>query len=171
MFHVETHVFSQFKDILAFFLFCLVICSYSTVLFSCVIGSFCFLIHRIMWTASSLAMEETGVFSFCWLYILQMHTVTLTSESLFITFLLSRFLSGSRDGTARIWYFHRSVWKHILVDVSKRLLKYVHFGLNMKASIHTTICLLKMYIWSPYLSLQYCCYNSSSKLCLINCHF
>ncbi|XP_073258237.1 PH-interacting protein-like [Porites lutea] len=32
-----------------------------------------------------------------------------------------RFLSGSRDGTARIWYFHRSAWKHILVDVSKRL--------------------------------------------------
>ncbi|KAL9968709.1 hypothetical protein ACROYT_G020827 [Oculina patagonica] len=32
-----------------------------------------------------------------------------------------RFLSGSRDGTARIWYFHRSTWKHILVDVSKRL--------------------------------------------------
>lgn len=32
-----------------------------------------------------------------------------------------RFLSGSRDGTARIWYFHRSAWRPILIDVSKRL--------------------------------------------------
>ena len=40
-----------------------------------------------------------------------------------------RFLSGSRDGTARIWYFHRSVWKHILVDVSKRLPEYVLWDL------------------------------------------
>jgi len=39
--------------------------------------------------------------------------------------IISRFLSGSRDGTARIWYFHRSAWKHSLVDVSKRLPKYV----------------------------------------------
>ena len=36
-----------------------------------------------------------------------------------------RFLSGSRDGTARIWYFHRSAWRPILIDVSKRLPKYV----------------------------------------------
>ena len=55
---------------------------------------------------SNLRVEWTGFFPFC-----------------------IRFLSGSRDGTARIWYFHRSVWKHILVDVSKRLPGYVLWDL------------------------------------------
>ncbi|EDO38859.1 predicted protein, partial [Nematostella vectensis] len=32
-----------------------------------------------------------------------------------------KFLSGSRDGTARIWFFKRSKWEHILLDITRTL--------------------------------------------------
>uniref|UniRef100_A0A8C6JDR3 Bromodomain and WD repeat-containing protein 1 n=1 Tax=Melopsittacus undulatus TaxID=13146 RepID=A0A8C6JDR3_MELUD len=36
----------------------------------------------------------------------------------------SRFISGSRDGTARIWHFEQAEWRSILLDMSDRLPGY-----------------------------------------------
>lgn len=35
--------------------------------------------------------------------------------------LMSRFISGSRDGTARIWRFQQAEWKNILLDMAEKL--------------------------------------------------
>jgi bromodomain and WD repeat domain-containing protein 1/3 len=36
----------------------------------------------------------------------------------------ARFLSGSKDGTARIWKYESQKWKTLVIDVSKTLKKY-----------------------------------------------
>lgn len=36
----------------------------------------------------------------------------------------ARFLSGSKDGTAKIWKYESQKWKPLLIDVSKTLKKY-----------------------------------------------
>jgi len=35
----------------------------------------------------------------------------------------NRFLSGSKDGTARIWKFERNEWRNIVLDMSLKLPK------------------------------------------------
>uniref|UniRef100_A0A8C0C1S4 Bromodomain and WD repeat-containing protein 1 n=1 Tax=Buteo japonicus TaxID=224669 RepID=A0A8C0C1S4_9AVES len=51
---------------------------------------------------------------------LESHQVLLRMNSLsFKT--SSRFISGSRDGTARIWHFEQAEWRSILLDMSDRL--------------------------------------------------
>uniref|UniRef100_A0A8D0H6M9 Uncharacterized protein n=1 Tax=Sphenodon punctatus TaxID=8508 RepID=A0A8D0H6M9_SPHPU len=34
---------------------------------------------------------------------------------------MPRFISGSRDGTARIWQFQQTEWRSVLLDMSDRL--------------------------------------------------
>ena len=35
----------------------------------------------------------------------------------------NRFLSGSKDGTARIWKFERNEWRNIVLDMASKLSK------------------------------------------------
>ncbi|KAM9267827.1 PH-interacting protein isoform 3-T3 [Cariama cristata] len=59
------------------------------------------------------------------LAVLQGHSASITSlqdkvDSIQFSNSSSRFVSGSRDGTARIWQFKRREWKSILLDMATR---------------------------------------------------
>ncbi|KAG8516076.1 PH-interacting protein [Galemys pyrenaicus] len=59
------------------------------------------------------------------LAVLQGHSASITSlqdkvDSIQFSNTSNRFVSGSRDGTARIWQFKRREWKSILLDMATR---------------------------------------------------
>ena len=60
----------------------------------------------------------------------QMIFVTISKIIMFVIYIFeftSRFLSGSRDGTAVIWYYKNGEWQAKCLDASMRVEGYVNY--------------------------------------------
>ena len=82
--------------------------------------------------AHVLSSEYTWYKSYCYCKMLTeklgLFHAPVTLNNTIMLLIPLRFLSGSRDGTSRIWFFCRSQWKNLLLDVSVRPLGWVqHF--------------------------------------------
>ncbi|XP_071948868.1 PH-interacting protein-like, partial [Antedon mediterranea] len=60
-----------------------------------------------------------------------------------------RFVSGSKDGTARVWRYERQEWKSMLLNMSTRLQRYINiFGIELHNKIMKNC--VTMVGWSLY---------------------
>ena len=95
---------------------------------------------RTKWTASSSATRQKGLTNdskrlktLCWLQWPALTCGGWKSDCIIHVFpgWSLRFVSGSRDGTARVWRLHhRQQWRCILLNMSDTLPGYVHWSVK-----------------------------------------